>query len=32
MIGELSETVLEALLETVPFEFLVIDQNDKVLD
>jgi len=31
MIGKLPETVLEALLETVPFEFSVIDQNDKVL-
>ena len=31
MIGKLSESVLEALLETVPFEFSVIDANDKVL-
>ena len=31
MIGELSEKVLEALLETVPFEFSVLDENDKAL-
>ncbi len=31
MIGKLPEHVLEALLETVPFEFSVIDENDKVL-
>lgn len=31
MIGKLPETVLQALLETVPIEFSVIDNNDKVL-
>ena len=31
MIGKLPENVLQALLETVPFEFSVIDANDKVL-
>jgi PAS domain S-box-containing protein len=31
MIGELPKSVLEALLETVPFEFSVIDENDQVL-
>lgn len=31
MIGKLSEKVLEALLETVPFEFSVVDENDEVL-
>jgi PAS domain S-box-containing protein len=31
MIGKLPESVLQALLETVPFEFSVIDASDKVL-
>ena len=31
MIGQLPETVLQALVETVPFEFSVIDENDRVL-
>jgi len=31
MIGKLPEHVLQALLETVPFEFSVLDANDKVL-
>lgn len=31
MIGNLTEDLLQALLETVPFEFSVIDENDKVL-
>jgi PAS domain S-box-containing protein len=31
MIGKLPENVLEALLETVPFEFSVVDENDEVL-
>ncbi|MFB0533911.1 MAG: PAS domain-containing protein [Anaerolineae bacterium] len=31
MIGKLPETVLEALLETLPIEFSVVDENDKVL-
>jgi PAS domain S-box-containing protein len=31
MIGKLPEEVLQALLETVPFEFSVVDKNDKVL-
>jgi hypothetical protein len=31
MIGELFEDVLEAILETMPIEFSVIDKNDKVL-
>ena len=31
MIGDLTGEVLQALLETVPFEFSVIDENDKVL-
>lgn len=31
MIGELPEPVLQALLETFPFEFSVIDADDKVL-
>ena len=31
MIGKLPENVLEALLETMPIEFSIIDQNDKVL-
>lgn len=31
MIGKLPENVLEALLETIPIEFSIIDQNDKVL-
>jgi PAS domain S-box-containing protein len=30
MMGKLSEKVLEALLETMPIEFSVIDENDKV--
>ncbi|MBN1132567.1 MAG: PAS domain-containing protein [Bacteroidales bacterium] len=31
MIGELSKEVLDSLLETIPFEFSLIDANDKVL-
>ena len=31
MIGKLPEPVLEALLETLPIEFSVLDENDKVL-
>ena len=31
MIGKLPENVLDAFLETVPLEFSVIDQNEKVL-
>jgi DUF438 domain-containing protein len=31
MIGELDKNVLEALLETIPVEFSVVDKNDKVL-
>ncbi len=31
MIGELDKNTLEALLETIPVEFSVIDKNDKVL-
>jgi len=31
MIGKLPQDVLEALLETVPIEFSVLDANDKVL-
>ncbi len=31
MIGKLPENVLEAVLETVPLEFSVIDENEKVL-
>jgi DUF438 domain-containing protein len=31
MIGKLPENVLEALLETMPIEFSIIDQNDKLL-
>jgi PAS domain S-box-containing protein len=31
MIGNLTDNVLQALLETVPFEFSVIDKDDKVL-
>ena len=31
MIGKLPENVLEALLETIPLEFSVVDKNDKVL-
>ena len=31
MIGKLAENVLEAILETIPVEFSVIDENDKVL-
>lgn len=31
MIGRLPENVLEALLETIPVEFSIVDQNDKVL-
>lgn len=31
MIGELPGNVLEAILETTPVEFSVIDENDKVL-
>jgi PAS domain S-box-containing protein len=31
MIGKLPENVLEALLETLPVEFSVVDENDRVL-
>jgi PAS domain S-box-containing protein len=31
MIGQLDKHVLEALLETLPVEFSIIDHNDKVL-
>lgn len=31
MIGKLPEDVLAAILETMPIEFSVIDENDKVL-
>ena len=31
MIGEMSEKILNALLETIPVEFSVLDENDKVL-
>ena len=31
MIGELKEKVLEAVLETIPIEFSVVDENDNVL-
>ena len=31
MIGKLPENVLEAVLETIPVEFSVLDENDKVL-
>jgi len=31
MIGKLPQTVLDALLETSPIEFSVLDKNDKVL-
>lgn len=31
MIGKLPEKTLEALLETLPLEFSVLDENDKVL-
>ncbi len=31
MIGKLSEDVLQAVLETLPVEFSVVDENDRVL-
>ena len=31
MIGELDKNIMEALLETIPLEFSVVDKNDKVL-
>lgn len=31
MIGNLTDDVLQAFLEAVPFEFSVLDKNDKVL-
>jgi PAS domain S-box-containing protein len=31
MIGKIDETVLNALLETLPVEFSILDANDKVL-
>ena len=31
MIGKLPENILQAVLETVPLEFSVIDKNEKVL-
>jgi PAS domain S-box-containing protein len=31
MIGKMKEAVLDAMLETIPVEFSVLDDNDKVL-
>jgi len=31
MIGQLDKNILEALLETLPVEFSIVDKNDKVL-
>jgi DUF438 domain-containing protein len=31
MKGKLTENVLEAFLEKLPFDFTVIDENDRVL-
>ena len=31
MIGKLPENVLDAVLETIPIEFSIVDQNNKVL-
>ena len=31
MVGDLTGEILQAILETVPFEFSVLDKNDKVL-
>jgi len=31
MIGQINEAVLEALLETIPIDFSIVDENDKVL-
>lgn len=31
MIGKLEGEILEAVLETIPFEFSVLDENDKVI-
>ena len=31
MIGKLPENILEAVIETIPIEFSVLDANDKVL-
>ena len=31
MIGHLNDEILESLLETIPFEFSIVDANDKVL-
>ena len=31
MIGKLNENILDALLETLPIEFSIIDENDKVI-
>ena len=31
MIGEIPPDVLEAILETIPLEFSILDKNDKVL-
>jgi len=31
MIGKLNEKVLEALLETIPVDFSIVDENNKVL-
>ncbi len=31
MVGKLNEDVLEAVLETIPLEFSVLDENDNVL-
>lgn len=31
MVGNLPENVLKAVLETIPVEFSVVDENDKVL-
>jgi hypothetical protein len=31
MIGQINENVMDVLLESVPFEFSLVDHNDKVL-
>jgi hypothetical protein len=31
MIGKLNENIIDAIFETIPLEFSVIDENDKVL-
>ena len=30
MIGQINSEILESLLETIPFEFSIVDANDKV--